>query len=183
MTLKGDALRYGSVQAALHWMSAAAILVLLALGLAAAASGASAPKAALLQAHAPLGLFTLALTIARIGWRFFDRRPDEPAGQPHWQSVASRSVHALLTLATLAMGASGTALMALSGAGAVLFAGAPGPLPDFWHFRPMTVHAAGAAAMAGLLCLHVGAALHHQFVRHDRLLGRMGVGPVGAAAE
>jgi cytochrome b561 len=28
-----------------------------------------------------------------------------------------------------------------------------------------------------LLVDHVGAALYHQFVRHDRLLGRMGVGP------
>ena len=181
MPLKGDTLRYGSVQVALHWMSAAAILLLLALGLAAASGGPA--QAALLRLHAPLGLLTLALTVVRIGWRFLDRRPDEPAGQPHWQSVTARSVHGLLTLVTLAMGASGVALMALSGAGAILFSGVPGPLPDFWHFKPMTVHAAGAAAMIGLLCLHVGAAFYHQFVRQDHLLTRMGVGPVRGGAQ
>jgi len=30
--------------------------------------------------------------------------------------------------------------------------------------------------MLGLLALHIGAALYHQFIRRDRLLSRMGVG-------
>ena len=33
-----------------------------------------------------------------------------------------------------------------------------------------------ARAMLGLLALHVGAALYHQFIRRDRLMARMGVG-------
>lgn len=183
MTLKGDAHRYGSVQVALHWASAAAILALLALGLSAAASSDPARKAALLRVHVPLGTLVAALTVARVGWRFFDRRPDGPAGQPRWQAFTASSVHALLYLVVIAMGASGIALTVLSGAGAILFSGVPGPLPDFWTFRPMTAHVAGATAMVGLLGLHIGAALYHQFVRQDRLLARMGVGPVQGKAE
>lgn len=183
MTLKGDAHRYGSVQIALHWTSAAAILALLVLGLMAAATGDPAQKAALLRVHAPLGTLVLALTIARVGWRFFDKRPDKLARQPRWQAFTARTTHALLYAVTISMGVSGIGLMILSGAGAILFSGAPGPLPDFRDFRPLAVHGAGAAAMVGLLSLHVGAALYHQFYKRDRLLARMGVGTVERAPK
>lgn len=183
MTLKGDGLRYGSVQVALHWTSAAAILVLLALGFTAAATDGSAQKAALLRVHVPLGTLVLALTIVWIGWRLFDKKPDEPAGQPRWQAFTARAVHGLLYAVLILMGASGIGLMVLSGAGAILFSGVPGPLPDFRDFRPLAAHGAGAATMVGLLCLHVGAVLYHQFHKQDRLLARMGVGTVGRGAE
>lgn len=178
MTSKGDALRYGPVSVALHWTSAATVFALLALGFAAAAAGGAGQEAALLRVHAPLGLLALALTVVRIGWRFFGKGPAGPAGQPRWQALTAWAVHASLLLVIVAMGVSGIGLMVLSGAGAILFSGAPGPLPDFGRFRPMMAHEAGAAAMVGLLCLHVGAALWHQVCRRDRLLARMGVGSV-----
>ena len=182
MTLKGDAHRYGSVQVALHWTSATAILALLVLGLM-AATGGSAQKATLLRVHAPLGTLLLVLTIARVGWRFFDKRPDKLAQQPRWQAFTARITHALLYAVTILMGVSGIGLMVLSGAGAILFSSAPGPLPDFRDFRPLAVHGAGAAAMVGLLCLHIGAALYHRFYKRDCLLARMGVGTVGQGPE
>lgn len=178
MTLKGNAHRYGSVQTALHWTSAAAILALLVLGVMAAATDGSAQKATLLRVHAPLGTLLLVLTIARAGWRFFDKRPDKLARQPRWQAFTARATHVLLYAVMISMGVSGIGLIILSGAGAILFSGAPGPLPDFRDFRPLAVHGAGAAAMVGLLSLHIGAALYHQFYKRDRLLARMGVGTV-----
>ena len=72
--------------------------------------------------------------------------------------------------------ADGIGTMILSGAGAILFFGAPGPLPDFWHFPPMTAHYLGAIALLALAGLHILAALYHQFYKRDRLLARMGVG-------
>ena len=179
MVLKGDACRYGSVQVALHWTTAATVLALLLLGITAASTGDPAREAALLRFHVPLGMFVLALTIVRVGWRFFDTRPGEPAGQPKWQAFTARAVHGLLYVAVIAMGGSGIGLMILSGAGAILFSGAPGPLPDFRGFRPMVVHGAGAAVLAGLVSLHVGAAFYQQFYKRDRLLNRMGLGAVG----
>ncbi len=176
MALKGNAGRYGSLAIALHWISAVAILALLVLGFRAASLADAGQKAALLRLHVPLGALVLVLTVARVAWWFFDRRPDDPAGQRPWQSRTAHAVHGLLYLVLIVMGTSGIGLLILSGAGGVLFLGASGPLPQFSDFPPMIVHAAGAFTMAALICFHFGAALYHQFYQRDRLLARMGVG-------
>lgn len=176
MILKGASHRYGTLAAALHWVSALAILTLLALGFMATRSSDPAPTATLLRIHVPLGVLVLALTVTRIVWWFFDRRPEEPAGQPHWQSLAAHATHTALYGVLILMGGSGIGLMVLSGAGAVLFLAAPGQLPNFAAFAPMKVHALGAFAIVGLLCFHIGAVVYHQIYRRDRLLARMGMG-------
>lgn len=71
------------------------------------------------------------------------------------------------------MAASGIGMLALSGAGAILFAGASGTLPDFWAYPPRVPHGIGAWLLVTLFVLHAGAALYHQFVKRDRLLRRM----------
>lgn len=181
MILKGNSDRYGPLAAALHWVSALAILAMLALGFIAARSPDPALTATLLRIHIPLGVLVLALTVTRIVWWLFDRRPAEPAGQPRWQSIAAHTTHGVMYGVLILMGASGIGLTALSGAGAVLFLAAPGPLPDFTSFAPMKAHALGAFAMVGLLCFHVGAVVYHQFYRRDRPLARMGIGTAESA--
>ena len=176
MAWKGDSDRYGPLLVALHWSSAALLLGLLVLGFSAAGAASPALRVSLLRFHVPLGVLASALTVVRIGWWFVDRRPDAPAGQPRWQTFTSHAVHTLLYLVVVLLGASGIGLMAQSGAARVLFFGASGLLPDFSAFKPMAVHGAGAFVLTGLACVHVGAALHHQFVRRDRLFSRMGVG-------
>jgi cytochrome b561 len=176
MGIKGNSVRYGSIAIAIHWVSAMAILALLGTGF--AASLAAEPQEAdILRIHAPLGILVVVLTLMRIVWRFVDARPEDPAGQPRWQALAARGVHALLYLVILIMGASGIGLVVLSGAAAILFFGAAGPLPDFAAFTPMAAHAAAAFVLLAFVCLHVGAALYHQLVRRDQLLSRMGIGP------
>lgn len=181
MILKGNSHRYGTLATILHWASAVAILALLALGFMAARSSDPARTAILLRIHVPLGVMVLALTVARIAWWFFDRRPEEPAGQPPWQSLAARATHRLLYGLLILMGGSGIGLMVLSGAGAALFLAPPGPLPDFASFAPMKAHALGAFAIVALLSCHVGAVAYHQFYRRDRLLARMGIGAAAGA--
>lgn len=173
MTLKGNTDRYGTIAVTLHWASAGAILALLAIGFMAANGADAARTAALLRIHVPLGIVVLALTVARLVWRLFDRRPAAPAGQPGWQRATARLNHALLYGVVILMGVSGIAVMILSGAAAVLFFGAPGALPRFSDVPPMAVHALGAFAIVGLLGLHVGAALYHHFCRRDHLFARM----------
>ncbi len=176
MSAKSTNDRYGWVAIWIHWLSAAAIVVLFALGLAAANSGGPAFKAALLRAHVPLGLFVLLLTVLRIVWWFVDRRPSPLPGLPRWHASTETVVRVLIYAAILLLGASGIGLLAFSGAPAVLFFGAPGPLPDFWRFPPMFSHFLGASALVALVVLHVAAALYHHLLRRDRLLARMGVG-------
>jgi len=177
MSPKSTPDRYGSVAIALHWLSAILILGLLVAGFLAANSPDSQAKAAILRLHAPIGIAVLVLTLVRIGWWLFaDRKPAPVAGMAPWQVAASKAVHGLLNLLVLGLALSGIGLMALSGAGEILFGGAPGPLPDFWDFTPRYGHAIAARLMLGLLVIHAGAALYHQFVRRDRLFARMGLG-------
>jgi cytochrome b561 len=175
MSWKSSADRYGSIAIAIHWLSAAAILGLFALGFIAANTADPAEKAALLRGHVPLGIAVLLLTVLRIVWWLVDRRPGPVVGLPSWQAAVERAVRVLIYALVLLMGTSGIVLMVLSGAGAILFFGAPGTLPDFWRFPPMTAHFAGAIVLLALAGLHVAAALYHQFYKGDRLLARMGL--------
>ena len=79
----------------------------------------------------------------------------------------------------LGMLASGIGMMALSGAAPAVFGAAGAALPDFHDFAPRAPHGLGANLLILLLVAHVGAALHHQFVRRDGLLRRMWYGPAG----
>ena len=171
----GSSDRYGSLAIWIHWLSAAAIVVLFALGVAANAAE-PALKAGLLRAHVPLGLLVLLLTVLRVVWWFIDRPPAPLEGQPRWQVATEMLVRLLNVAVIVVLGVSGIGLVALSGAGAVLFFGAPGPLADFWQFTPMFVHFAMAMALFALVALHVAAALYHHYSRRDGLLARMGIG-------
>jgi cytochrome b561 len=165
------------VAIAIHWVTAIALVGLLISGTQAAGNPDPVAKAAVLRVHAVVGAAVLVLTLVRIGWWWLvDRKPDEPAGTPRWQAAAARLVHRLLYVVIIVMGASGIAMVALSGAGEVLFGSSPRPLPDFTAYPPRAPHGAGATALMVLAALHAGAALYHQFVLRDRLLARMGIG-------
>ena len=126
-------------------------------------------KAAILKIHIPIAVAVLALTILRIVWWWgFDRKPKPVAGAPHRQERSARAVHVLFYIVI----ASGIGMIALSGAGPVIFGG-EGALPDFWKHPPRVPHGIGARLLPALLVLHVGAALYHHFVRRDGLLRRM----------
>lgn len=173
MAMKSRADSYGSVAMVVHWLTAIAILGLLWAGFAAADMTDEATKIQLLRLHTSTGITVLALTIFRIGWWLFaDRLPEETAGLPRWQGMSARIVHRLLYLVIVLLGASGIALMALSGAGEVLAGNAVG-LPDFNDYSPRAVHGIAARLLIALTVLHVVAALYHQFVRKDGTLSRM----------
>ena len=176
MSLKGDNDRYGSVAIVIHWLSALAILCMFVLGILAVNADAPAHKAAILQVHVPLGALILLLTLFRIVWLFVGRRPSPLPGLPQWQTIAEHLVHIALYLLIVVMGGSGIAVMVLSGAAPILFAGSASALPDFPTYSPMVAHVTGAVALFGFMCLHIVAALYHQFIRRDRVLYRMGIG-------
>ena len=175
MSVKSTANRYGSIAVAIHWLTALLILMLFVTGLLAAGQTDPAAKLALLRAHIPLGVGALLLTLLRIVWWLAaDRRPALPADQPAWQQWMAKAVHIALYAIVLESAASGIATIVLSGALPAILGSAV--LPDLETVLPRTVHGIGSKLMLGLLALHIGAALYHQFIRKDRLLARMGVG-------
>lgn len=167
--------RYGSVAIAIHWLTALMIVVLFTTGLLAAAQLDPAAKVALLRAHIPFGAGVLLLTLLRIVWWLVaDRHPAPPANQPTWQQWTARAVHIGLYAVVLVTAASGIATIVLSGALPAIIGTAT--LPNLELVLPRAVHGVVSKLMLGLLALHIGAALYHQFIRRDHLLARMGIG-------
>jgi cytochrome b561 len=176
MNAKSTPARYGNVAIALHWLTAALIAIQLTSGFIAAQSGAAA-RASILRFHVPVGIIVLALSLIWIAWRtFIDRRPTPAPGQSCAQIRAAHAVHVLIYVAIIALAISGMALLAISGAGPALFGAGKEALPEFSTFAPFYGHAAAAGVLALLLFGHIGAALHHQWIRRDRILARMGIG-------
>ena len=174
MGLKSTTTRYGSVAIAIHWVSAAAIIALLASGTIMSGAVGEA-KRSILPIHATIGTLVLLLTLLRIVWWVWgDKRPQPAPNQPRLQQLAARIVHGLLYAGIIILGLSGIATLALSGAVPALLSGAP--VPDFAGLLPRTTHGIVSKLLLVLLAGHIGAALYHQFIRHDRLLGRMGIG-------
>ena len=177
MALKSDASRYGAVARAIHWVTAFAIFAMIGSGLAADAASGQLVAVNILRFHAVTGVSVLILTVLRIlWWVFADRRPADTAQTPRWQASAAHGVHYAFYVVIILLGGSGLAMIALSGAGSVLSGAEAGPLPRFEDFAPRAPHGLFAWALIGLAALHILAALYHQFVVKDRLMGRIGLG-------
>jgi len=176
MSVKSSPDRYGTVAIAIHWVSAAAIIGLLVSGtVAEGAEGAG--KVSILVVHAAVGTLVLLLTLARVAWWLWaDKRPAPLAGQPAAQEFLARAVHGLLYVAIFVLALSGIATLALSGAIPALLGQAE--LPSFSDVPPRVVHGLVSKLMIALVVVHTLAALYHQFIRRDRLLGRMGIGSI-----
>jgi len=175
MPLRSTETRYGSVAIALHWLTALAIALVFIAGFTAANTTDPARLPQILAVHIGLGVLVVALTLLRIlWWLAVDRRPAAIDGQPGWQEALAWIVHRAMYLVILLMGTSGITTLIISGAVPHLIAGEP--LPDFSTLVPRIGHGIMARLLLGLLGLHIGAALYHQFVRGDHLLARMGIG-------
>lgn len=177
MYMKSTSTKYGSVAVTIHWLSAVAILAMLGSGFRAASMTDSAAKEAILMFHVPLGIVILALTFLRLFWWWrVDQKPKPVAGDPAWQTLSAKGIHVLFYVVILGMVASGMGIIALSGAGSILFGADVGPLPNFSEVLPRGPHGLGARLMVALFLLHAGAALYHHFIKKDGLIWRMWFG-------
>ena len=179
MSLKGNADRYGRLAIAFHWTVALAIPALIVLGIAAANTGDASREVRLLRVHVVVGVAVLLLTVLRAMWWSLDRRPRPVAGISRWQHRIARTTHVLLYLVPVVAAVSGIGLLIMSQAASTLFGGSARPLPRFADFPPMAAHVAAAVLIVVLVLLHVAAALHHQLIKRDRILSRLGVGQPG----
>ncbi len=170
MSLKSSPQRYGRVPVAIHWLSALAVVIMLATGLTMDSLG-EAPGA-ILPVHVLVGATLALLTVLRIVWWLaIDRQPEAPAGLGPVHAWTARIVHLGLYLSLVVTLASGIATVILTGAAPAIFGG--GPLPEFEAVPPFLAHTVVSRLLLILAVGHIAAALWHQFIRRDRLLARM----------
>lgn len=169
--------RYHPVLVVLHWLSAVLILFTLLSGLSSLDDLPNTPeKAPLLATHMTIGLLIFGLTVLRLVIRFVTRKPaPATAGHPLLDKIGI-ATHWLLYLGALGMGISGLGIASQAGISPLL-SGDTVPLPaDFSIYPPRIGHGLVARLLLALIALHIGAALYHQFIRKDGLLGRMWFG-------
>jgi cytochrome b561 len=173
--------RYTSPAIALHWVLAIAIVVSFSVGLYMHELPFSPFRLKLYNWHKWAGVSILFLSVLRLVWRTTHRPPALPASitaaMPAWQHTAHHATHHLLYALFFIVPLTGWAYSSAAGFPIVWFGVLP--LPDFVGadkalaelIKPL--HKFSTFALAGLVLLHVAAALKHQLVDKDGLLARM----------
>lgn len=171
--------RYHPLLVVLHWLLALMIIGGLIMGtnVLAATPNDDPFKLLSLRMHMGMGIAILVLMLIRLATRLFTAKP------PHadiGNALANRlgiAAHWLFYILVIAMCASGLATANMAGLPEIVFGGSGAPLPvDFSAYPPRKAHGVLATVLTLLILGHVGAGLWHQYVRKDRLFGRMWFG-------
>jgi cytochrome b561 len=179
--------RYSSVAIALHWTIAALFLTNIALAWYLLTLGPAALGSTQIMWHKSIGITVLLLSFARLGWRIIHPAPTLPPYMRGWERFAAQTVHALFYVLMIGMPLSGWAWVSSSPLlkihPTVLYGVIPWPAfplsglgPDQMHAARKTfqlTHESLAWVAYGAIFLHVGAALKHQFIDRDGVVGRM----------
>jgi cytochrome b561 len=179
LSAKARPARWSALIISLHWMGAAIILALLAMGWAMVHGGLdSASTFDLYQWHKSLGFVALALTAARLAARSVGSSPPAPVS-PGWERLLAALAQGSLYVLTICAIISGWLVVSTS------------PLPVPTRFFDLFVipniapadaslfakaalaHKLSAWAIAFLVALHVAGALKHHLVNRDDVLRRM----------
>jgi cytochrome b561 len=180
MSLRNTHFEYGTAAKWLHWLVALGIFALVFLGLLQSDMESGPERAAIRELHGSIALLVLALMTLRLIWRWVNETPAHPEGVPGWQRASAALVHLAIYVAVFAQLVSGALAVATGGKPIAFFGLFAIPLPvardhdahELWE----EVHEAGWIAIAGLVAVHVLAALYHHFILGNDVLRRMTVG-------
>lgn len=177
--------RYSAVAILLHWTIAVLIMANLLLGW---RMGYLAGMAQfdMFQLHKSVGITVLLLSVARLAWRLVHRPPPSVAPMKRWENVVANATHWLFYVMMIGMPLTGWAMVSVSKYDfpTLLWKTIAWPHIGFLHALDAgskreveavggSVHLYLALGGSALIALHVAAALKHQFVNRDGVLGRM----------
>lgn len=173
--------RYTGFAIFMHWLLALALVGIFSVGLYMADLPFSPQRLKLYNWHKWAGISILILSAVRMVWRLSHKAPALPQSitlaMPKWQMQAYHATHVAMYALFFIVPLVGWAYSSAAGFPVVLFGVLP--LPDFVSAsKPLAElikpwHEISAFALAGLVVLHVAAALKHQFIDKDGLLTRM----------
>lgn len=172
---------YSGIARFFHWLSALLVLVLIATGLLMVYRGKDLNiwddlTNTLYTTHKTLGLALLALIILRLVYRLSAGAPgSEPSLTPP-QRIISHATHWTLyglLIALPLLGWVGISMFpALNTFGGLKIPALTAP-DQATAKQVLWLHGWVAYAIIVLVCMHIGAALYHHFIRQDNVLRRM----------
>jgi len=177
--------RYSTVAILLHWIIAALIVTNLYLGFRMGFVNGLA-KFNIFQLHKSVGITILVFSLARLAWRLMNPPPPQPSTLKPWEKAAAHAVHWGFYVIMIGMPLSGWIVVSTSPLNipTLLYHTIPwphfpgvhdlaaGPKASVNHAFDLT-HVVLAWGSLGLLALHLGAVVKHQFLDRDPVLGRM----------
>lgn len=167
--LQDNDVRYHTLARALHWLMAAIILTLVAVGIYMAGLPDDAPgRGTIFMLHKSFGVLALLLVFARTAWRWYKRPPELPAVLQLWEKRLANSAHHVLYLFMFIVPFSGYAMSSFGGY----------PVSFFGLFRVPALfpknetlggivhesHELLAYTMLAIIALHVAGALKHRLI-------------------
>jgi cytochrome b561 len=173
--------RYSTTAIALHWLMGLGLIGSFVVGLYMTDLPISPLRLKLYNWHKWAGITLLALAVLRLLWRVTHRPPVLPdsitQAMPAWQHSLHQLTHHAFYALFFLVPLIGWAYSSAAGFPVVVFGVLP--LPDFVPadaalaelIKPW--HEISAFALAGLVLLHVAAALKHHWVDKDQLLQRI----------
>ena len=168
------ALKYDSASIALHWVTAALVVLLWCIGQGVGFLPRGAPRVTAWSLHIVLGLTLVTVLLARIAWRIGRGRRLPPADSGSLGRLATATHYGLyaLLVATVAMGLVNAWVHGNTVFGLFSF---PKPVPGEAALRHTIfgLHADLADLVVIVAGLHAAAALAHHFVLRDSVLRRM----------
>ena len=169
--------RYHPAHVAIHWLMALLVFMMLGVGkfMMPGISPEDPQKPMMLQVHAYIGGAIAVLLIVRLVMRFTTKQPAPADAGNAFLNFLAKAVHFLLYFILVGMAISGLGLFQLANLPAVFSGAAPYP-SNFFDYLPRGGHGLFSWILLGLVALHFGAAMFHQFIKKDNLLSRMWFG-------
>ena len=171
---------WNRVAQALHWLVAVMIVAQFVLGWLTENAPDKQAEVFFGRSHFQFGVMLAGLILLRLLWRLATPVPHPPPSEPAWRRHVASAVHGLNALAPIILPHSRNVVRVhmrepQDRFGLVTVPTVFTPAPDdesLWS-GAWYVHFFAGWALMGLIALHVGAALYHQFVLKDGLIRRM----------
>lgn len=169
---------YGGLARMFHWLTAFLILVLLALGWYMTDLEPSDPSTFnIYQIHKSIGVTVFVLALLRLVWRLTQKAPPWPEHMAPWERFAATGAHWALYGLILLQPLLGILQSNAANFPIVLWGGFELPAligqSETISYILKRLHHLLASVLAGLVILHVGAALRHHIQLKDNVLRNM----------
>jgi cytochrome b561 len=177
--IQNSTTQWGLVAKLLHWIAAAAILVLLIHGWWMAHMTPRPERLANYAWHSALGFDVLALMVLRLLWRWSNAAPTQPADSKPWERFAAHAGHVGLYGLIFAVSLTGWAVantfrvpltQDLLGFDVPMIVG---PVERGTRGLIEGTHLLLAYVLGALVVVHIAGALRHHFWKKNDVLRRM----------